>query len=222
MSWSLLKLRSVELVVLFSQLIFCCLLLLLPSIFPSIRVFSNEWALSIRWSKYWRVSISPSNEYSGLVSFRVGWFDLLAVHRTLMSLLQHHNSKALVAPKQQVVVVLVYSLKSCLTLCDPVDCSPPGSSVHGISQSRILQWVATSFCRVSFRPRDWICISCIAGGFFTAEPPGKPKRQVLNIKRFLISCLWHVPSASWWEGVCTRLIHASIIMVIAHYFHLHF
>ena len=107
MSWSLLKLMSVELVVLFNQLILCCLLLLLPSIFPSIRVFSNEWALSIRWSKYWRVSISPSNEYSGLVSFRVGWFDLLAVHRTLMSLLQHHKSKALVAPKQQAMVVLI-------------------------------------------------------------------------------------------------------------------
>ena len=72
-------------------------LLLLPSIFPSIRVFSNESALPNKWPKYWsfRFSISPSNEYSGLISFRMDWFDLLAVQRTLKSLLQHHNSKAL-------------------------------------------------------------------------------------------------------------------------------
>ena len=70
--------------------------LLLPSVFPSIRVFSNESALCIRWPKYWifRFSISPSNEYSGLISFRMDWLDLLAVHRTLKSLLQHHSSKA--------------------------------------------------------------------------------------------------------------------------------
>ena len=69
-------------------------LLLLPSIFPSIRVFSNESALRIRWSKYWSVRISPSNEYSGLISFRMDWLDLLAVQGTLKSLLQHHSSKA--------------------------------------------------------------------------------------------------------------------------------
>ena len=79
-----------------SYLIFCCPLLPLPSIFPSIRVFSNESALRIRWPKYWNfnVSISPSNEYSGLISFRTDWFDLLAVQGTLKSLLQHHSSKA--------------------------------------------------------------------------------------------------------------------------------
>ena len=69
-------------------------LLLLPSIFPSIRVFSNESALRIRWLNYWSVSISPSSEYSGLISFRIGWFDLLAVQRTIKSVLQHHNLKA--------------------------------------------------------------------------------------------------------------------------------
>ena len=69
-------------------------LLLLPSIFSSIRVFSNESALRIRWPKYWRFSISLSNEYSGLISFRINWFDLLAVQGTLKSLLQHHSSKA--------------------------------------------------------------------------------------------------------------------------------
>ena len=79
-----------------NHLILCCPLLLLPSIFPSIRVFSNELALLIRWPKYWSFSfsISPSNEYSGLISFRTDWFDLLAVLGTLKSLLQHHSSKA--------------------------------------------------------------------------------------------------------------------------------
>ena len=95
-SWSLLKLMSIELVMPFSHLILCRPLLLLPSIFPSIRVFSNESALRIRWPKYWSFSfsISPSNEYLGLISFRMDWFDLLAVQRTLKSLLQHHSSKA--------------------------------------------------------------------------------------------------------------------------------
>ena len=79
-----------------NHLIFCHALLLLPSIFPSIRVFSNESALHIRWPKYWSFSfsISPSNKYSGLISFRMDWLDLLAVQGTLKSLLQHHNSKA--------------------------------------------------------------------------------------------------------------------------------
>ena len=79
-----------------NHLILCCSLLLVPSIFPSIRVFSNESALCIRWPKYWSFSfsISPSNEYSGLISFRMDWLDLLAVQGTLNSLLQHHNSKA--------------------------------------------------------------------------------------------------------------------------------
>ena len=79
-----------------NHLIVCCLLLLLPSIFPSIRVFSNESVLCIRWPKYWSFSfsISTSNEYSGLISFRYDWLDLLAVQGTLKSLLQHHSSKA--------------------------------------------------------------------------------------------------------------------------------
>ena len=88
---SLLKLMSIELVMPLNHLILCCPLLLLPSIFPSIRIFSNESALRSRWPKYWSFSISPSNEYSGLISFRMGWFDL-AVQGTLKSL-QHHSSK---------------------------------------------------------------------------------------------------------------------------------
>jgi len=95
-SWSLLRLMSIESVMPSNHLILCFPLLLLPSIFPSIRVFSNESVLHIRWPKYWSFSfnISPSNEYSGLVSFRMDWLDLLAVQGTLKSLLQHHSSKA--------------------------------------------------------------------------------------------------------------------------------
>ena len=95
-SQSLLRFVSIESGVLSNHLILCCHLLLLPSIFPSIRVFCNELTLHIRWTKYWSFSfsISPSHEYSGLISFRIDWFDLLAVQETLKSLLQHHSSKA--------------------------------------------------------------------------------------------------------------------------------
>ena len=94
-SQSLPKLISTESVMPSNYLILCRPLLLPPSIFPSIRVFSNESALRIRWPKYWSFSfnIKPSNEYSGLISFRMDWLDLLAVHMTLKSLLQHHSSK---------------------------------------------------------------------------------------------------------------------------------
>ena len=95
-SWILLKLISIELVMPSNRLILCHPLLHLPSIFPSIRVFSNESVHCIRWPKYWSFSfnISPSNEYSGQISFRMDWLDLLAVQGTLKSLLQHHSSKA--------------------------------------------------------------------------------------------------------------------------------
>ena len=93
-SQSLLRLKSIESVMPSNHLIFCCLLLLLPSIFPSIRVFSNESALRIRWPKYWSFSINLGNKYSGLISFKIDWFDLLAVQGSLKSLLQNHSSKA--------------------------------------------------------------------------------------------------------------------------------
>ena len=95
-SWSLLKLMSVELVMPSNLLVLCHLLLLSPSTFPSFRVFSNESTLHITWPKYWSFSfhISPSNEYSGLIFFRMYWLDFLAVQGTLKSLLQHHSSKA--------------------------------------------------------------------------------------------------------------------------------
>ena len=94
--WSLLKFMFIESVMPYNHLILCCPLLLLPSVFPSIRVFSSESALGIRWPKYcsFSFSISPSNKYPGLISFRIDWYELPAVQGTLRSLPQHHSSKA--------------------------------------------------------------------------------------------------------------------------------
>ena len=103
-SQSLLKLVSIESVMPSNHLILCCPLLL-PSIFPSIRVFSSESVLHIRWPKYWSFSISPSHEYSALISFRIDWFDLLAVQGTLKSLLQHHSSKASILRRSAFFIV---------------------------------------------------------------------------------------------------------------------
>ena len=161
--------------------------LLLPPIPPSIRVFSNESILHIRWPKYWSFSfsISASSEYSGLISYRMDWLDLLAVQGTLKSLLQHHSSKASILQRSAFFIVqlshpfitigktialtrrtfvgrvmsLLFNMlsesesevaQSCPTLCNPVDCSPPGSSIHRILQARILEWVTISFSRGIF------------------------------------------------------------------------
>ena len=151
-----------------NHLVLCHPLLLLPPIFPNIRVFSNESALCIRWPKYWSFSynISPSNEHPGLISFRIDRFDLLAVQETLKTLLQYHSSKASILWYSAFFIVelshpyttagktVKVKVKSCPTLCDPVDCNPPGSSIHGILQARILEWVAISFSRGSSQPRD--------------------------------------------------------------------
>ena len=140
-----------------SHLILCRSLLLLPPILPSIRVFSNESTLLMGWPKYWRFSfnISPSNEHPGLISFRMDWLDLLAVQGTLRSLLQHHSSKASILRDSAFFTVQLSHpymttgktialtssssisevAQSCPTLCDPMDCSPPGSSMHGILQA---------------------------------------------------------------------------------------
>ena len=117
-SRSLLKFMSIELVMRSNSIILCHPLLLLPSIFPSIRVFSNESVLHIRWLKYWSFSfsISPSNEHSGLISFRMDWLDLLAVQGTLKSLLQHHSSKASILLHSAFVIV---SSKSQIQVPDP-------------------------------------------------------------------------------------------------------
>ena len=115
--WSLLKLMSIKLVIPSNHLILCCPLLLLPSIFPSIIDSSSESVLCIRWPKYWSFSfrISPSNEYSGLISFRMDWLDLLTVQGTLKSLLQHHSSKPSILRRSafftvQAIIYLVMSL----------------------------------------------------------------------------------------------------------------
>ena len=195
-SRSLLKLMSIESVMPSNHLILCCPLLLLPSIFPSVWVFSSESVLPIRWPKYWSFSfsISPSNEDSGLISFRTNWFHLPAIQGTLKSLLQHHNLKESILQRSaffmlqlsppymtngKTVALIIWtfvskvmllpfiffpqtlkflsflfnmlsaaaakSLQLCPTLCNPIDGSPPGSSVHGILQARTLEWVAISF-----------------------------------------------------------------------------
>ena len=164
-----------------NHLILCCPLLLLPSIFPSIRVFSSESALRMRWPNYWSFSfnISPSNEHPGLTSFRMDRLDLLEVQGTLKSLLQQHSSKASILQRSAFFIVqlshpymtigktidltrwtfvdkvisLLFnmlttaakSFQSCLTLCNPIDGSQPGSPIPGILQARVLEWGAIAF-----------------------------------------------------------------------------
>ena len=151
-----------------NHLILCRPLLSRLQYFPA-SGSSNESGLHIRSPKYWNFSfsISPSNEYSGLISFRIDWSDLLAVQGTLKSLLQHYNSKASILQHSAFFIVqLSHSYmttgkiialtenesevtQSCPTLCDPMDCSLTGSSVHGTFQARVLKWVAISFSRGS-------------------------------------------------------------------------
>ena len=137
---------SIELMMLSNHLILCRPLLLLPSIFSSIRVFSNESVLHIRWPKYWSFSfsISPSNEYSGLISFRTNWFDLLAVQGSLKSLLQHPIALHLH------IQACVKSLQSCPTLCGHIDGSPPGSPV-----SRQEHWSGLPFPSPMHESEKW-------------------------------------------------------------------
>src|SRR5574339_127357 len=171
-----------------SHLLLCHPLLLLPPILPSIKVFSNESTLPMRWPNYWSFSfnISPSNEHPGLISFRMDWLDLLAVQGTLKSLLQHHSSKASILLCSAFFIVQLSHLymttgktialtrwifssvaQSCPTLCNPMDCSLPGSSVHGIFQAIVLEWIAISFSRGSSCPRDQTQVSRIVDRRFT-------------------------------------------------------
>ena len=168
---------SFESVMLFNHLILCHPLLL-PSIFPSIRVLSNELALCIRWSMCWSFSISPSNEYSGLISCRIDWFGLLAVQglsrvfsSTRIRKHQFFGTQSSLWSNCHICIQLLKkpsccakSLQSCPVLCDPMDCSPPGSSVHRLLQASILEWVAMPSSRGSSQPRDCTCVfyvSCI-------------------------------------------------------------
>ena len=146
---------SIQLVMPSNHLVLCSPLLFLPSIFPSIRVFTNESVLHIRWPKYWSFSFSIilSKEHPGLISFRMDWLDLLAVQGTLKSLLQHHSSKASILRRSAFFLVQLSHLymtsgktifftrrtrthqfssvtQSCPTPCDPMDCSTPGLPVH--------------------------------------------------------------------------------------------
>ena len=141
-SWSLLKLMSIELRVQFSHIILCHPLFLLPSVFPSMRVFSSESVLHIRWPKYWSFSfsISPSNEYLGLISFRVDRLDLLAVQGTIKSLIQHHNSKASIIQPLQ-----------CSCLENPRDGGAWWAAVYGVAQSRTrLKWLSSNLAAAFF------------------------------------------------------------------------
>ena len=231
-SQSLFKLMSIELVMPSNHLILCCPFLLLPSIFPSIRVFSNKSALRIRWPKYWsfNFNISPSNEHPGLISFRMYWLDLPAVQGTLKSLLQHHSSKAsifrhsaffivqLSHPYTSVQVsikmyrslcmklekVKVLVTQSCLILCNPMNYSPPGSSVHRILQARIMEWVAIPFSR-------WSSWSRIKPG--SPELQADPSHQGRESPHVYLNNLvtyrtifyvwfpykWHCLDPSWWN-----------------------
>ena len=143
---------SIESVMLSNHLILCHPLLLLPSIFSNIRVLSNESVLLIRWPNYWSfsLSISPFNEYSGLISVRIDRLDILAVQRTLKSLLKYHSLKATILWLSAFFTVqlscpYILLLQSYPTLCDPITGSLPGSPVPGILQARTLVWIAISF-----------------------------------------------------------------------------
>ena len=146
-----------------NHIILCRPLLLLPSIFPSIRVFSNESALCIRWPKYWSFSfnISPSNVYPGLISFRLDWLDLLAVQGTLKSLFQHHSSKA--HPFYSLTKIFWHNI------------SLPGFSVHGILQARILEWVSILFSRGIFLTQGLNSSPELQADSLPFETPGKPQ-----------------------------------------------
>ena len=148
-----------------NSLIFCHLLLLLPSIFPSIRIFSSELALHIRWPKYWSFSFSPSNEYSGLISFKTDWFDFLAVQGTLKSL-QHHNSKALIFwhsaffmiqlshPYLTTGKVKVKSLSCVRLFVTPWTLAYQAPPSMGFSRQEYWNGLPFFFSRGSSRPRD--------------------------------------------------------------------
>ena len=181
-----------------NHLILCHPLLFLPSIFPSIRVFSNESVLCIRWPKYWSFSfsISPSGEYSGLISFRMDGLDLLAVQGTLKSLLQHHSSKALTLRRSAFFTVQLshpYMTTGKTSVLSHVQffvtpwTSSPGSPVHGIHHSRILEWVAIFYSMGSSPPRDWTCVCYLSCTSRLIYHSGKPSYNAVDQNAVSIS-----------------------------------
>ena len=167
-SRSLLKLMSIESVMPSNRPILCCPLLLLPSLFPNIRV-ATHFPVSHFFASG-GLSIEASASTSVLPMNIQGWFPLGLTG--LISLQSKDSQESSPTPQFNIYNIFIYVwlvAQSCLTLCDPMDCSPPGSSVNGISQARILEWVAISFSRGSLQPRDLThvsCIFCIAGSFF--------------------------------------------------------
>ena len=158
-SWSLLKLMSIESVMPSNRLILWCHLLLLLSISPRIWVFSNESVLLIRWPKYWsfNFSISPSNEYSGLISFRIDWFGILAVQGTLESLLQHHSSKASILRCSTFFIVqlsLNQSIELRINLADIQFMLDKGAWNHRIIKIRILELHTRNFIENELNIRE--------------------------------------------------------------------
>ena len=190
-SQSLLNLISIESMVPSNHLILCRPLLLLPLIFPSVRVFANESTLRNRWPKNWSsASVLPMNiqgwfplGWTGLISLQSEGLSRVFSNTTVwkhqffsaqLSLWSNSQCLYMTTGKTKALTIQTFVSKvkmlvaqSCLTLCNPLDCSPPGSSVHGILQARILEWVAIPFSKGSSRSRDRTWVSCTAGGFFT-------------------------------------------------------
>ena len=202
---------SIESVMPSNHLIPCHPLFLLPSIFPSIRVFSNELALGIRWPKYWSFSISPSNEYSGLISFRIDWFDL-AVQGTLKCLLQHHSSEASILWHYTVHGILQakntevgsYSLLHGIFRTQGLNPGLPHCRqiLYQLSHQkspRILEWVTYPFSNGSSHPTR---VSWIIGGFFTSWAT---REAYISSKRPQIFRSF-VMSGSFYSAECLRFI----------------
>ena len=193
-TWSLLKLMSMEVVMPSNYLILCCPLLLLPLIFSSIRVFSNESVLHIRWPKYWSFSliISPSNEYAGLISFRMGWLDLLAVQGTLKSLLHHHSSKA---------SILLHSAFFIVRLSHPYMTTGKTTALTRqtfIDKVTSLLFNVLSRLVIAFLPRSK-CLNFMAANhhlqWFWRAPPQKKNKVSHCVHCFPI----HLFVMKWWD-----------------------
>ena len=142
---------SIESVMLSNHLILCCPLLLLPPNFPSIKVFSSESALHSRWSKYWSFSIKPSNEYSGLISFRIDWFDLIDIQGTLKSFLQHHSSKTSILQHSALSLFFFLTLSSLYgpTLTSIRDYWKTHSFDYGTFASKLMSLLLISYLGLS-------------------------------------------------------------------------